>query len=139
MSLYNLLAEIGSFIQDIIQLCIFILKKSSYSLANGKMICKFVKLMRRFCFNRCFKGCFSTWVKYEKYGIWRGLFCRLLNEGSTELIENGIQGGDSLEGSAHTPMYNPHILPLSKWFNYLVVAVAFDIKHFFKDLDDKYI
>ena len=25
--------------------------------------------------------------------------------------------GDSLEGSAHTPMYNPHILPLSKKLN----------------------
>ena len=31
-------------------------KKSSYSLANEKMFCKFVKIMRRFCFNRCFKG-----------------------------------------------------------------------------------
>ena len=35
----------------------------------------------------------------------------MLNEESTELIENGREG-DSLEGHAHTPMYNPHIIPL---------------------------
>ena len=31
--------------------------------------------------------------------------------GSTEL--NELMKGDSLEGSAHTPMYNTHILPLT--------------------------
>ena len=45
--------------------------------------------MRRFCLNHSFKGLFSTRVKYEKYGIVRGLFSRLLNEGSTELLEKG--------------------------------------------------
>ena len=45
--------------------------------------------MRRFCLNRCFKGLFPTRVKYVKYRIGRGLFSRLLNEESTELIEKG--------------------------------------------------
>ena len=48
--------------------------------------------MRFFLLNRCFKGLFSKRVKYEKDGIGRGLFGQFLNEGSTELIENGIQG-----------------------------------------------
>ena len=52
-SLYNLLAEIGSILQDIIQLCIFIKQKYSYSLADEKIFIKFLKIMRRFCFNRC--------------------------------------------------------------------------------------
>ena len=34
-----------------------------YSLANEKMASKYFKIMRRFCFNSCFKGSFSTWVK----------------------------------------------------------------------------
>ena len=29
--------------------------------------------------------------------------------------------GDSLEGSAHTPKYNPHILPLITYFRYVVL------------------
>ena len=90
-SLYNLIAKIGSIKQDIIQYYIFIKQKSSYSFANEKMFCKFVKIMRRFCFYCFLSGWFSTPVKYEKYGIW-GLFYRFLNEGSTELIENGFQG-----------------------------------------------
>ena len=45
--------------------------------------------MCRFVLNLCFKGLFSTHLKYEKYGIGRGLFKRFMNEGSTELIEKG--------------------------------------------------
>ena len=56
---------------------------------NEKTFCTFFKIMSSFCLNRCFKGRFSTYEKYEKYGIGRGLFSRLLNEGSTELIEKG--------------------------------------------------
>ena len=42
-SLHNLLAEIGSILQNIIQLCIFI---KLPSLANEKMFRKFFKIMR---------------------------------------------------------------------------------------------
>ena len=42
------------------------------------------------------------------------MFSILLNEGSTELIERELMKQDSLEGSAHTPMNNPNILPLSE-------------------------
>ena len=53
-SLYNLLAQIGSFLQDGIQ---YFYKKNH---TNEKMYCKFFKIMHRFCFNHCFKGLFST-------------------------------------------------------------------------------
>ena len=43
-SLYSLLAEVGSILQDIIQLCIFIKQKSSYNLANAKGFAIFKKL-----------------------------------------------------------------------------------------------
>ena len=42
-----------------------------------KMFYKFVKVKPCFCFNHCFKGWFSKRVKYEKYGIWRGLLLYL--------------------------------------------------------------
>ena len=32
--------------------------------------------------------------------------------------------GDSLEGSAHTPMYNPNILPLTGTFNLTAVQMS---------------
>ena len=54
-SSHNLLSKIGSIIQDIIQMCIFIKQKSSNSLANEKTFCTFFKIMRRLCFNRCLK------------------------------------------------------------------------------------
>ena len=38
----------------------------------------------------------------------------MLNEGSTELNVIGIHERGSLEGSAYTPKYNSHILPLNK-------------------------
>ena len=69
----------------------------------------FVKIMRRFCY-RCFKGWFSTRVK-----IWK---IRDLMRIVLAIAEWGINGTkckwnlrnrDSLEGSAHTPVYNPHI------------------------------
>ena len=66
-------------------------KKCSYTLANEKMLIKYLKIMRRLCFNRCLKCWLSTHVenmKNKRY-IWRGLFCRLLNMGSTELKEIG--------------------------------------------------
>ena len=33
--------------------------KCSYGLANEKMLNKYFKITRRFCFNRCFKGSLS--------------------------------------------------------------------------------
>ena len=58
---------------------------------------------------------FHTGKKNEKYVIWQGLFYRLLNVGSTELMKMEFREGDtdSLEGSAYTPMYNPHMLSLT--------------------------
>ena len=55
-SLHNLLAEIGSILQDIIQLCIFILKKMFLAQQMRIRFVSFFKIMRRFRFNRCFKG-----------------------------------------------------------------------------------
>ena len=64
-SFYNLLAEIGSILQDIIHLCIFI--KQTLTLANEKIFIKFLKIMLFcVCFNRCLKGGFSTRVKIKK-------------------------------------------------------------------------
>ena len=42
-SLYNVFAEIGLILQDIIQLCILIKQMYSYSLANEKIFSKFKK------------------------------------------------------------------------------------------------
>ena len=51
---HNLLANIGSILQDKIKLCIFIKQKfilqPSYSLANENTFCTFFKIMRRLCF-----------------------------------------------------------------------------------------
>ena len=77
-SLCNLLAEIG------FDITFLYYKIFSYSLANEKMFCKFVKIIRRFCFNRCFKGLFSTCVKKRKI--------RDLSRPVLEIPEWGING-----------------------------------------------
>ena len=72
LSLYNLLAEIGSILQDRIQSYILYNKISSYSLANEKMFCKFVKIIFSFCFNRWFKGVsFHTGKNMKKRDLGR--------------------------------------------------------------------
>ena len=54
-SLYNLLAQIESFLQDG-----FHYFYKTKNLTIEKMYCKFFKIMHRFCFNHCFKGLFLT-------------------------------------------------------------------------------
>ena len=67
--LHNLLAEIGSILQDVIQLWIFIIcfnKKGPEGYIVWEKCWKFFKIMRCFWFNRVFKGWFSTRVKNKK-------------------------------------------------------------------------
>ena len=72
----------------------FLNKKWSHSLANEKMARKYLKIMRRFYFNRYLKVWLFTSVKICKINVfWRELFQRLLNMGSTELkmeLKKGI-------------------------------------------------
>ena len=53
--------------------------------------------------------------KYEKSGIWRGLFTEFLNIGSTELNENETHGRGYSRGFGPYPMYYPHIFHLITW------------------------
>ena len=50
--------------------------------------------------------------------------------GSTKLNENETQVEDSLEVSAHTPMYNPYILPLKEGVQLVGVQESMGHKHF---------
>ena len=47
---------------------IYFYKTKNVPIAKRMRKRKFDKIMRRFYFNRCFKGGFSTRLKFEKYG-----------------------------------------------------------------------